>query len=144
MLRVVALLAVLAATVGGAAAQSAPNRPAQTPDTDLRILLWENGRGQQAAPARWTLKCEPDSGTLPKRGAACDRLDRLTRPFAPTPKDAACTEIYGGPQQAQITGSHDGRRIWVTLSARNGCEISRWNRLRFLVGGMSAGAGSPR
>jgi Subtilisin inhibitor-like len=103
-------------------------------------MVWEEGREQQAAPTRWTLKCEPDAGTLPKRSAACDRLERLARPFALTPKNMACTDIYGGPQEARITGTHDGRRVWVTLSARNGCEIARWNRVKFLLGGMSAGA----
>ena len=137
---VVALVALLAAAMGCGAGQSAPNAPAQTPATDLQITLWEQGRTQRAAPTRWTLKCDPNAGTLPRRAAACDRLEKLSNPFAPPAKNLVCTDIYGGPQQAVISGRHQGKRVWITLAARNGCEIARWNKLRFLVGGMSAGA----
>jgi hypothetical protein len=139
----VALLVVLAAAVGCGAGQSSPGSTSQTAETDLRITFWEAGREQKAAPTRWTLRCDPDAGTLPRRAAACDRLERLARPFAPTPKNMACADVYGGPQEARITGVHDGRRVWVALSARNGCEISRWNGLKFLLGGIGAGAGAP-
>ena len=143
MRRIVAFVAVLTATVGCGAGQSAPGSPAQTAATDLQITLWQQGREERGAPKRWTLRCDPNAGTLPKRVSACAKLEKLARPFAPPRKDLACTDIYGGPQQAVIAGRHDGKRIWIALSARNGCEIARWNRLKFLVGGMSAGAGAP-
>jgi hypothetical protein len=139
---VVALVAVLAAAMGCGAGQSAPNAPAQTPETDLQVTLWEDGREQKAAPTRWTLKCDPNAGTLPRRVSACDRLEKMSSPFAPLRKDVVCTDQYGGPQQAVIAGRHEGKRIWIALSARNGCEIGRWNKLRFLLGGMAAGASS--
>ena len=41
----------------------------------------------------------------------------MKNPFAPLPKDLQCTEIYGGPEQAVITGTHKGQRIWVQLAA---------------------------
>jgi hypothetical protein len=135
---VVALVAILAAAVGCGAGQSAPNAP--SPETDLQVTLWENGREERGAPVRWTLKCDPNAGTLPRRVSACDRLERMSRPFAPLPKNQVCIDLYGGPQQAIIAGTHEGKRIWIALSARNGCEIGRWNKLRFLLGGMSAGA----
>ena len=141
---VVALVAIAAAAVGCGAGQTASNAPAPGPDTSLSITLWENGREEKGAPLRWTLRCDPDSGSLPRRAAACDRLDRLSRPFAPPDKNLACIDLYGGPQQAIIAGKHEGKRVWIALSARNGCEIARWNKLRFLLGGMSAGgAGAP-
>jgi hypothetical protein len=40
-----------------------------------------------------------------------------------------CTEIYGGPQVALVTGILAGRRIWARFQRRDGCEIARWNRL---------------
>jgi Subtilisin inhibitor-like len=135
---VITFVAVLAAAIGCGTGQSAPNAPAQTPETDLQVTLWEDGREQKAAPTRWTLKCDPNAGTLPKRVSACDRLERMSSPFAPLRKDVVCTDQYGGPQQAVIAGRHEGKRIWIALSARNGCEIGRWNKLRFLLGGMAA------
>jgi hypothetical protein len=55
-------------------------------------------------------------------------------PFAPTPPATVCTQIYGGPQEALITGTFRGRRVWARFSRRNGCEIARWNRIAFLLG----------
>jgi Subtilisin inhibitor-like len=137
---IVATAAVLAAAMGCGAGQSAPNAPAQEPDTSLTVTLWENGREERGAPTRWTLKCDPNAGTLPRRVSACDRLERMTRPFAPLPKNQVCIDLYGGPQQAIIAGEHEGKRIWIALSARNGCEIARWNKLSFLLGGMTSGS----
>jgi hypothetical protein len=136
----VALVAIMTAAVGCGAGQTAANAPAQEPDTSLTITLWENGREEKGAPTRWTLRCDPDSGSLPKRAAACDRLAKMSRPFAVPNKNLACIDLYGGPQQAIIAGEHEGKRVWISLAARNGCEIDRWNKLKFLLGGMGAGS----
>ena len=59
--------------------------------TSLHVTVWPHGPD---GPKRaWTLRCTPVAGTLPHRAAACRRLLRMTRPFRPVPKDAACTEI---------------------------------------------------
>jgi hypothetical protein len=44
----------------------------------------------------------------------------------------ACTEIYGGPQVAEVRGTFKGRRIQARFTRANGCEIDRWDRHRFL------------
>jgi hypothetical protein len=49
--------------------------------------------------------------------------------FAPLPPNAICTEVYGGPQRARVTGMVDGRPVWATFSRSNGCEIARWARV---------------
>jgi hypothetical protein len=109
--------------------------------TSLNVTVWPNGQGEP--PKRvYTLRCNPLGGTLPKRAEACAKLARMTRPFAPTPKDVACTEIYGGPQQALITGRLRGYTVRASFSRRNGCEIARWNRVRFLFPGVVPSAGS--
>ncbi len=95
-------------------------------------------RPPPASATLWTLRCGPTGGTLPKRAAACQKLDTLKNPFAPLPKDLQCTDIYGGDEQALITGTHDGRRVWVMLGRRNGCEIARWRKLAFLLSGASS------
>jgi hypothetical protein len=53
-------------------------------------------------------------------------------PFATVPKGAACTLVYGGPQMADVRGRFRGRRVQATFSRTNGCEIERWDRVRFL------------
>ena len=71
-------------------------------------------------------RCEP--------GAACRRLLAAGRAiFAPTPPGTACTQIYGGPQIAVVTGTLAGRRVWARFRRRDGCEVARWNRVAFLL-----------
>ncbi|MBA3245836.1 MAG: hypothetical protein H0T61_11780 [Actinobacteria bacterium] len=122
--------ALLAAAIALAA-------PAQASD-ELRVTYWPEGRERDTV-SRWTLRCSPAGGTLPRAAAACTRLDRMRAPFAPLRKDLACTEIYGGPQEAVVAGTYEGRRIWIKLTRRNGCEIARFERLRFLVPNFSSG-----
>ena len=80
----------------------------------------------------WRLRCGPAGGTLPRAATACRRLAAVERPFAPVPKDVGCTAIYGGPQVARVTGTFERRRVWATFKRTDGCEIGRWNRVRFL------------
>lgn len=105
--------------------------------TSLHITVWPNGHGH--APKRsYTLTCAPLGGTLPQRRAACRSLAALKAPFAPTPPKTACTEIYGGPQEALVTGRFRGRPIHAAFGRKNGCELDRWNRLGFLFPGTGA------
>lgn len=136
-MRIAALIALLFAVGCGAGASSvAAVEPAAT---ELKIAYWPEGR--DAGPARrWTLRCGPAAGTLPQRAAACRKLGAMKSPFAPIPRDAICTDQYGGPQVALITGTFRGRPVWTRLANRNGCEISRFKRLSFLVPGYGTGA----
>ena len=102
--------------------------------TSLHVTVWPNGEGDPGKRA-WTLRCGPAGGTLTHRATACRRLGALKAPFAPTPKDAACTQIYGGPQEALVTGRFRGHSVRARFSRKDGCEISRWNRVRFLFPG---------
>ena len=88
-----------------------------------------------ATPHVTTLRCDPARGTVPKPGSACRRLLAGGRAlFAPTPPGVACTQIYGGPQVAVVSGTLAGRRIWATFRRRDGCEVTRWDRVAFLLG----------
>ena len=128
------LIAALVAAVGCGASQGAA---VATPETQLTISYWAEGRGASAAKT-YTLRCDPDGGTVPRAATVCNKLDSLTRAFAPTRKTVVCTDQYGGPQQALITGRHEGDRVWTLIGMRNGCEIARAKRLAFLVPGFSA------
>ena len=116
------VVAVAALLVAGAGGTSAP--------TELRMTLWPEGK---AGPSRsWTLRCAPARGSLPNARSACARLRMLERPFAPVPRDAVCTMIYGGPAEGLVRGTLRGRRVRAEFSLRGGCEIERWRRVRFL------------
>jgi len=63
----------------------------------------------------------------------------MQRPFARPRASVACTQVYGGPQQATITGTYLGQRVLVFLALNDGCQISRFKRLGFLVPDFSPG-----
>lgn len=75
----------------------------------------------------YSLTCDPAGGDHPEPAAACRSLRRLEDPFAPVPADAVCTQVYGGPQTASVTGTFEGQRVDARLSRTDGCQISRWD-----------------
>ena len=117
-----------AAVLFGVLAGTTPSLGAE-PQTTLRVAYWENASGGEP-DAVWTLRCTPPRGSLPRLARACARLAPASAAlFAPIPRNAICTEIYGGPQRARVTGLIAGRRVWATFARTNGCEIARWNKL---------------
>lgn len=104
--------------------------PSTSPHTSLRISVWPEG--VDGPMRQWSVDC-PGGGNLPDRARACGLLARRARSvFAALPSDVACTEIYGGPQIASVSGRFRGRPVAARFSRRNGCEIARWDRLQFL------------
>lgn len=99
--------------------------------TSLHVAVWPNGPGHSPRKA-YTLTCAPIGGTLPHAAAACRRLAALKAPFAPTPQNVACSQIYGGPQEALVTGRFRGASVRAAFNRRDGCAIDRWNRVAFL------------
>ena len=138
-MRIALVIAVLVAA--GAACAAGWGAPAQTPETQLTISYWPEGRGT-GDPNTWTLRCDPAGGTVPRVATVCRQLDGLVKPFRRPSKNLVCTDQYGGPQQALIAGTHKGNRIWTMIGMRNGCDISRAKRLAFLVPGFSANPNS--
>jgi hypothetical protein len=99
-------------------------------------LLVEIDRGDGGPVERYTLTCVGFvEGDLPDAEAACAHLDGLEEPFAPLPADAVCTQQYGGPQTAHVTGLWRGEPVDLELSRTNGCRISQWDRLGPLLPG---------
>jgi hypothetical protein len=134
-MRGIVLTATLAVLVGCGAGSSTASTSA-TPSTQLKITYWPEGIGDGPAKT-WTLRCNPAGGTLVRPGRACLKLAALTNPFAPPSPDLMCTQQYGGPDQAQITGTYRGRRIFVALGLTDGCQIARFRKLGFLIPGFS-------
>jgi len=128
--RIVAVLATVALSV--LVGDVTPTRAADS-GTSLRIAY----RPAPNAPQRVaTLRCDPTGGTLTQPADACRKLTALGRSaFMPTPPGKACTMIYGGPQQAVVSGTLAGRRVWARFTRRDGCEITRWSRIAFLLRG---------
>jgi hypothetical protein len=97
----------------------------------LTITVFPHGPGKESHT--WTLRCTPAGGTLPAAASACRRLLAIRDPFAPTAPRTVCTQVYGGPQEAVVRGSFNGRRVRTRFTRRDGCAIARWERVRFLL-----------
>ena len=131
----VAVVASLAVGCGSAA--SAPGA-SRDDETSLRISFWSQGNDETRTtdkPKQWTLRCDPAGGTHPQDAEACRKLKAMKQPFKPLRKDVQCTQQYGGPQEAVITGTYLGQHISASLSLTDGCRIARFKRLAFLVPG---------
>jgi hypothetical protein len=89
----------------------------------------------QSEIQKWSLKCNPAGGTLQKAKTACNRLLKIANPFAHADPDQMCTELYGGDEVATVTGRWKGKKVSATFSKKDGCEIARWEALKFLLEG---------
>jgi len=136
-MRIALVLCLLAAVVGCGIGTAAPN--AEATPADLKITIWPEGRGEGSSKT-YTLECAPARGSLPKAASACTQLLKLSKPFTPVPQGSVCTEQYGGPQQALVTGQYKGRSVWVMFSATNGCQIARSKRVSFILPGFGHAA----
>jgi hypothetical protein len=93
---------------------------------DLTIVV-DNGAG---ASTTYHLTCDPEGGDHPRPEVACRVLaDKGAKALPPVRQDMQCTQVYGGPETAHITGTWRGQAVDSRLSRQNGCEIARWNAL---------------
>ncbi len=117
--------------IAGLVLVGAHTGPAAHGPPELRIV---SRAAPTSQPRIAVLRCNPARGTVPHPAAACRRLLSAGRAlFAPTPPGTACTQIYGGPQVALVTGTLAGRSVWAKFARRDGCETERWNRIAFLL-----------
>lgn len=81
--------------------------------------------------------------TLPDPTAALAAVEQFgEQVFFPQPgPPRLCTQQYGGPQVAVVTGSFHGRQVESVFTRTDGCEISRWNAMAPLLGGGPLGGG---
>lgn len=145
VLRALALAAALAALVaagcgdegdgdggdGGAGSDGA---------TTLTIVLDRDGEEGSQPPEEKSVECGADADD-----AVCAALAGVTAAaLGPVSADTACTEIYGGPDEASVEGTLNGDPVDERLTRANGCEIERFDALapalRELFPGYTPGA----
>lgn len=114
-----ACLVAVAATVAAGCGGGEP--AADLTGTGDLQLLYVPEPGVKARAA--TLSCP---ATKPDERAACEQLESLEDPFAPVPPDAACTFIFGGPEQITAYGTWEGQKVDTKFVRTNGCEIDRY------------------
>jgi len=101
------------------------------PGTTTELVVRLDRDGPQGPNAAKELRVTCGEGDA---SAACRAAERL-KPgdFSPVPDNVACTEIFGGPQTARISGTLRGERVSATFSRINGCEINRWETVAPLL-----------
>ncbi|HSN37973.1 MAG TPA: serine protease inhibitor [Arthrobacter sp.] len=82
--------------------------------------------------------------TLPDSAAALAAVTKHGEDiFFPKPgPPRMCTQQYGGPQIAEVTGWFRGREVHTTFSRTDGCEIARWRAMAPLLGGAAGSTGA--
>jgi hypothetical protein len=112
---------------------STPSGSAQATAGDELTVVVDDGTG---ATTTWTLTCTADGvagGDHPDGRNACTAIAAAKAPWAPVPKDMACTQVYGGAQTATVTGTWRGEGVDARFARNNGCEIARWDRIAPLL-----------
>jgi len=123
-------------------APATPSAPAPSAgpgagNAELAILV----KPSESEPAiSYTLVCRNGvpaaESKHPAAEAACAALKNNAALLSPPTKGSAqaCTEQYGGPQRATVTGTVDETPIDATFARTNGCEISAWNAAQDILG----------
>ncbi len=104
------------------------------PEYEFR-LVFRSGTTAQATAL--------EGSTLPDPGAALAAVERFGEEafFVPRRADMMCTQQYGGPQVAVVTGTFHGRPVHSRFSLTDGCEIARWRSMAPLFGGTPGSSG---
>jgi hypothetical protein len=110
----------------------------ETPATSLRVQVRPM---PGAAVRRATLTCDGSpaaTGFITDSRAACALVSvagkAQARLVAGSRPNQVCTQLYGGPQQAQVTGRIMGRPVDVTVTRADGCGVADWSLLEPLLG----------
>ena len=125
---------------GDADSGSAVTSPEETPTSPPTSLTISVDLGDGSAAQEWTLTCDPPGGSHPQPEAACAALaDIDPTVFDPVPPNQVCTQIFGGPETATVSGTWNGDAVDAAFARNNGCEIARWEAAVEVLGGRYGG-----
>jgi hypothetical protein len=95
----------------------------------LVVTVDEDGARGSAKPRELRLDCgKPTDSPACGAAAGVSAAD-----LQKTRGDIACTQQYGGPEEATITGTIRGNPVDASFKRTDGCEISRWERVKALL-----------
>ncbi len=112
----------------------------QAPRAELTFTVRLLGPGGD--PSTYALTCTGATGALagdPAPAAADAMCLALENPavgrrlVVGPPADQMCTEIYGGPETAEVTGTLDGASVDAEFHRTNGCGIADWDLFATLL-----------
>ncbi len=127
-------LALGLAGCGNGGGTGSTGRAGSTETTGSTELVIEVRAVPGGDPRTYTVRCDPPGGAHPDPEAACRTLAQVDVPFATVPPGTACTQVYGGPQTATVTGSWRGEPVRARFARTNGCQAGRWDTYAVLLG----------
>ena len=134
------------ATTDGSSASTAPTGKVAAVPAELQVVLTGIGSKSGAGvpiPARAnctksipatckaSITCPAAEGAPAGDLALCTWIAETPTEVLTQPDESAggvCTQQYGGPEQAVVTGTRDGQPIKVRYSRQDGCAIARWDK----------------
>lgn len=137
-----AALAMLAAALAfgacGEADEPAAQRTTTTAGAIELTVVYDDGSGRTTTG---TLTCRGADrraeGALDGRATPaelCAQARGIADLLTSEPdKDRACTQIYGGPETATVTGTIDDDEVERRFSRTNGCELADYKRAAGLL-----------
>jgi hypothetical protein len=118
-----------ASDTGDGSGSGQPTATSNTePATSLTIEVAQTGF-QHGVTQTTTLECDPVGGTNPLSAESCAQLAAHPEALEPVPQDTAYTMIFGGPEEARVSGTFQGEETEAEFNRANGCEIERWDSL---------------
>jgi len=104
------------------------------PASDLKIEVRAN---PDAEPEVARLECSAEpraSGFITDAETACRAVvENRSLLLNGPPDNVVCTEIYGGPERATISGTVEGKHVHLAASREDGCAIATWDALKELL-----------
>jgi len=134
-----ALLAGAALGACGEADEPAAQRTATAPGDVIELtVLYDDGSGRKTTG---TLTCRGAdrraAGALDGRASAaelCAQARGNAELLTSKPdRGRTCTQIYGGPETAVVTGTIGGEKVDRRFTRTNGCELADFSRVSRLL-----------
>jgi uncharacterized protein YceK len=124
------LLPLVVIALGGCGSDKASQAGGPTGQlASLTVTVDNDGAKGSEQPKELKLDC-----AKPTDSQACGAAAGVSAAdLKPTGGDIACTQIYGGPEEATIKGTIRGETVDATFKRTDGCEISRWDRVKALL-----------
>lgn len=125
MLRRYAILVAAVALVAacGSASESGDG-DTDPPTTELAFVI---DLGDGGEPQSVELDCATADGA--EAQVCADLVAAHPDVFEFSDPGQPCTQIYGGPETIEVTGTVEGQAVEVDYSRENGCEIDRYDRI---------------
>jgi len=133
-MRRLALGILVAALLGGCGSDGGTQAGGPTGElASLVVTVDDDGAKGAGQPRQLELECK-----APTDSQACGAAAGVSAAdLRETGDDVACTQIYGGPEEATIKGTIRGEDVDATFTRADGCEIARWDKVKDLLAEVS-------